>query len=94
MRDPETPTACADRAGHTRAAATRTGRITSIRAAVSVAFLCVGLLLGALALSAGVAITQVGTLVTRTYDESLTSISFAFDETRSVLCSKSRLRRF
>ncbi|MGU3384908.1 EAL domain-containing protein [Methylobacterium sp. D53M] len=88
MRDPETPTACADRAGHTRAAATRTGRITSIRAAVGVAFLCVGLLLGALALSAGLAITQVGTLVTRTYDESLTSISFA----RAVAADFAKMR--
>uniref|UniRef100_UPI003F88230D EAL domain-containing protein n=1 Tax=Methylobacterium sp. NMS12 TaxID=3079766 RepID=UPI003F88230D len=77
MRDPETPTDCGDRAGRSRAAVTLTGRVTTIRAAVGVAFLCVGLLLGALALSAGLAIAQVGGLVTRTYDESLTSISFA-----------------
>jgi hypothetical protein len=77
MRDPETPTDCGDRAGRSRAAATLTGRVTTIRAAVGVAFLCVALLLGALALSTGLAILQVGGLATRTYDESLTSISFA-----------------
>ncbi|MEE7489946.1 EAL domain-containing protein [Methylobacterium oryzae] len=77
MRDPETPTDGGDRAGRSRAAVALARRGTSLPAAIGVAFLCVGVLLGALALSGGLAIKQIGALVTRTHDESLTSISFA-----------------
>jgi len=77
MRDPETPTDRGDEAEQSRAALPFSGKAATLRGPIVVAFLGVALLLGALGVSAAVAIAHVGALVSRTYDESLMSTSFA-----------------
>ncbi|GJE51932.1 hypothetical protein GOFOIKOB_4997 [Methylobacterium tardum] len=77
MRDPETATDDRTRAGLSYAARGLLGFFTTIRGRIFVAFLCMSLLSGLLGLYAVVAISHIGTLINRTYDESLMSINYA-----------------
>ncbi|WP_342109436.1 EAL domain-containing protein [Methylobacterium sp. SI9] len=77
MEDPETATV--ERSARKPLVAARglSGFFTTIRGRIFVAFLSMSLLSGALGLYAVIAISHVGTLVNRTYDESLMSINYA-----------------
>ncbi len=77
MRDPETATDGRSRAKLSHAARGILGSFTTIRGRIFVAFLGMSLLSGLLGLYAVVAISNIGTLINRTYDESLMSINYA-----------------
>src|SRR6478735_7645024 len=77
MRDPETATDDRTRARLSYAARGLLGFFTTIRGRIFVAFLGMSLLSGLLGLYAVVAISHIGTLINRTYDESLMSINYA-----------------
>jgi diguanylate cyclase (GGDEF)-like protein len=77
MQDPEPSTDRRDHAGSWPVAVASTGRFTTIRGRIFVAFLAMSLLSAALGLYAVVATSHVGALVSRTYDESLMSVAYA-----------------
>ncbi len=73
-------------------------RSTTIRGRIFVAFLGMSLLSGALGLYAVVAISHIGALINRTYDESLMSINYArasaadFAKMRSAFARRTHIR--
>ncbi|MHC2105509.1 EAL domain-containing protein [Methylobacterium sp. CM6246] len=98
MRDPERATAERPPSGLMRFMRGITGVSATIRGRIFVAFLGMSLLSGALGLYAVVAISHVGALVNRTYDESLMSINYArataadFAKMRSVFARRTHVR--
>ncbi|MCJ2140074.1 EAL domain-containing protein [Methylobacterium sp. E-066] len=98
MRDPERATDEQAPSGLARLARGITGLSTTIRGRIFVAFLGMSLLSGALGLYAVVAISHVGVLVNRTYDESLMSINYArataadFAKMRSAFARRTYVR--
>ena len=77
MRDPDTAADGYEQPRQGRAARRTFGLTTTIRGRIFVAFLGMSLLSGALGLYAVIAISHIGTLINRTYDESLMSINYA-----------------
>jgi diguanylate cyclase (GGDEF)-like protein len=77
MREPETTTDRGDTSRLLRAARAVAALSGTIRGRIFVAFLGMSLLSGALGLYAVVAISHIGALINRTYDESLMSINYA-----------------
>jgi diguanylate cyclase (GGDEF)-like protein len=98
MRDPERATDEREPSGPMRALRGIAALPTTIRGRIFVAFLGMSLLSGALGLYAVVAISHVGALVNRTYDESLMSINYArataadFAKMRSAFARRTHLR--
>jgi len=98
MRDPERATDERTPRVLTRLVRSVTGPSTTIRGRIFVAFLGMSLLSGALGLYAVVAISHVGVLVNRTYDESLMSINYArataadFAKMRSAFARRTHVR--
>ncbi|MHB2209300.1 EAL domain-containing protein [Methylobacterium sp. CM6257] len=77
MQEPQTATDDRGPPGRVRAARGFVGLPNTIRGRIFVAFLSMSLLSGALGLYAVIAISHIGTLINRTYDESLMSINYA-----------------
>ncbi|MGU3405026.1 EAL domain-containing protein [Methylobacterium brachiatum] len=98
MRDPERATDEREPSGSMRAVRGIAGLPATIRGRIFVAFLGMSLLSGALGLYAVVAISHVGALVNRTYDESLMSINYArataadFAKMRSAFARRTHAR--
>jgi diguanylate cyclase (GGDEF)-like protein len=98
MRDPETATETRSPAKPSATARGLSGFFTTVRGRIFVAFLSMSLLSGALGLYAVIAISHIGTLVNRTYDESLMSINYArataadFAKMRTAFARRMHLR--